>query len=210
MDNTKVELLLSETQDDGGAPILQYYLYINEGSDGSAYHQVTTYDGQSMIFTINVGDSYDSNAMTVISGKTYTFKFVARNVIGYSDDSDLLQVALARPPSTPAAPTFDEAKSTRTQITVRWQVGTSADSPVTGYRLYSDLGKKGDFFMIYDGFGNINRLFFAHAGLTTGLIYSYKVEVLNFNGASELSPASARASCEPPTGFTSVYQISTS
>jgi len=101
--------------------------------------------------------------------------------------------------------TFDESRSTRTQITVKWQLGTSLDSPVTGYRLYSDLGLKGDFFMIYDGFGNINKLFYTHAGLTTGLIYEYKVEVLNFNGQSETSLPNNRAACEVASGFNNVF-----
>lgn len=77
----------------------------------------------------------------------------------------------------------------------------SLDSPVTGYRLYSDLGKKGDFYLIYDGFGNINRLQYTHSELTTGLIYQYKVEVLNFNGPSDPSDVSSRAACEVPSGF---------
>lgn len=55
---------------------------------------------------------------------------------------------------------------------------------MTGYRLYSDLGKAGDFFLIYDGYGNINKLFYVHTSLTTGLVYQYQVEVLNFNGPS--------------------------
>jgi hypothetical protein len=75
---------------------------------------------------------------------------------------------------------------------------------VTGYRVYSDLGRLGDFFMIYDGFGNINKLFYTHKGLTTGLIYAYKVEVLNFNGPSFDSIPNSRAACDPPSGFTSV------
>jgi hypothetical protein len=75
VDNTKLDLLLTETQDDGGSKILAYYLYINEGFDGTAYHKVSTYDGDSMVFTINVGEKFDS--MTVTAGLTYTIKFVA-------------------------------------------------------------------------------------------------------------------------------------
>jgi hypothetical protein len=101
--------------------------------------------------------------------------------------------------------TFDESRSTRTQITVRWTLGTSLDSPVSGYRVYSDLGLKGDFFMIYDGFGNINKLFYTHTNLTTGLIYEYKIEVLNFNGPSEMSEPNNRAACEIASGFNNVF-----
>lgn len=64
--------------------------------------------------------------------------------------------------------------------------------------------------MIYDGFGNINRLFFTHTGLMTGQIYEYKVEVLNFNGPSLMSDPNNRAACEIASGFNNVFQISTS
>jgi len=64
--------------------------------------------------------------------------------------------------------------------------------------------------MVYDGFGNINKLFYTHTGLTTGLTYSYKIEVLNFNGPSQQSDSNNRASCEIPSGFVNVNQISTS
>ena len=93
---------------------------------------------------------------------------------------------------------------------VDWVLGSSPDSPVTGYQLYSDLGLNGNFFLVYDGTGNINKLFYAHSGLTTGYVYQYYLTVLNFNGPSLASPINARASCENPTNFNSVYQISTS
>ena len=107
-------------------------------------------------------------------------------------------------------PTFDITASNRTMITVDWNMGTSADTPVTGYTLYSDLGLGGDFFLIYDGSGNINKLFYAHTNLESGLIYSYFIEVLNFNGPSDPSPINSRAACDPPSEFTSVNLISTS
>ena len=89
-------------------------------------------------------------------------------------------------------------------------MGTSVDTPVTGYRLYSDLGLNGDYFMIYDGSGNTNKLFYANTNLNAGTIYSYKVEVLNFNGPSTMSVANSRASCDPPSNYKSVFLFSTS
>lgn len=73
VDNTRVDLILSETQDDGGSNILAYHLFINEGSDGSPYHEVTTYDGSSLAFSVNVGEIF--TGMTVTAALTYTFKF---------------------------------------------------------------------------------------------------------------------------------------
>ena len=88
VDNTKVILSLGETTDDGGSAILQYYLFVNEGSDGSAYHDVDTYDGSSLTHTINVGDVFTLNTITV--GRIYTFKFIAENDVGVSLDYNLL------------------------------------------------------------------------------------------------------------------------
>ena len=59
--------------------------------------------------------------------------------------------------------------------------------------------------MIYDGYGNINKLFYTHSDTVTGLIYEYKVEVLNFNGPSEMSEPNNRASCEIASGFNNVF-----
>ncbi len=55
-------------------------------------------------------------------------------------------------------PTFEQVSSNGSQITINWIAGTSSDTPVTGYKLYSDLGLQADFYMIYDGTGNINKL----------------------------------------------------
>ncbi len=100
VDNTEIILSLGETTDDGGSAIIQYYLYVNEGSDGSAYHEVDTYDGSSLTHTVNVGDVFSGNTISV--GNIYTFKFVAENNVGLSLDSNLLQIAIARPPLKPS------------------------------------------------------------------------------------------------------------
>jgi hypothetical protein len=79
---------LSETVDDGGSTILSYHLYVNEGSDGTDFNEVDTYDGSSLTHTVNVGDVF--NGYTIQSGSIYTFKYTAENLMGMSDDSNLL------------------------------------------------------------------------------------------------------------------------
>ena len=44
VDNTRLDILLFETLNDGGSAILSYHLYINGGSDGTPFYEVSTYD----------------------------------------------------------------------------------------------------------------------------------------------------------------------
>ena len=87
---------------------------------------------------------------------------------------------------------------------VNWSQGTSADIPVTGYRLYSDNGLPGNSFLIYDGEGRTQQLTYSHSGLEIGTKYTYTLEVLNFNGPSLKSSPSIRYACEVPQLFRSL------
>ena len=98
----------------------------------------------------------------------------------------------------PPAPTFDTQKSNRFQNVLLWNVGESLDIKVTGYRLYSDNGQPGNIELIYDGSENSEIMIFVYSNLITGVQYSYALEVLNFNGPSQLSPWSTRFSCSIP------------
>jgi predicted phage tail protein len=81
---------------------------------------------------------------------------------------------------------------------------------VTGYKLYSDYGKPGNQDLIYDGTGEVEILAFTHRGLQTGVQYYYWLQVLNFNGGSQLSDAVERPACEIPQEFQSLSVKSTS
>ena len=64
--------------------------------------------------------------------------------------------------------------------------------------------------MIYDGSEDTEILSFIHSNLITGTQYYYWLEVLNFNGGSELSDPVERPACAVPSGFNSLYVSSTS
>ena len=47
VDNTQITVTIPQSTDDNGAPIVRYSLYLNEGVDGSEFHEITAYDGFS-------------------------------------------------------------------------------------------------------------------------------------------------------------------
>ena len=71
---------------------------------------------------------------------------------------------------------------------VEWDEVTANDDITTsGYILYIDDGRNGDFRVVYDGSGSFYVLTFAATGLETGLPYRFYVKALNINGESDPS-----------------------
>lgn len=75
-------LNIPRSMDDGGSPILQYKLWVDQGDDfSSTFTQVASYDSSSALFTT------DAATDGLITGKVYRFKTTAGNVYGDSDFS---------------------------------------------------------------------------------------------------------------------------
>jgi hypothetical protein len=189
VDQTQISLKFLISTDDGGAGITNYHLWISSGAFNSAFVKVTAYDGTASTYSISAGDVVSSH--TVAVGNFYAIKYIAENAMGLSADSQLLYVALARMPTTPIAPVISQTLSTRTKQVLNWVEGASTDIPVTGYRLYSDNGLPGNSFLIYDGQGVSTTLTYSHDNLVKGTMYTYTLEVLNYNGPSVMSPTVA-------------------
>jgi hypothetical protein len=76
----------------------------------------------------------------------------------------------------------------------------SADTelPVLGYAINMDDGNGGNFKNVYYGKNYPNVLKYTIGGLTNGLTYSFKLQVINFNGLSAESDVSKYIICVPP------------
>ena len=98
-------------------------MYLNEGTDGSSFNEITDYDGFCSTYQILDGDSAGSHV--VDAGGRYRIKTAAENSIGFSLDSEELIVALAAKSNTPDAPTFNTQESNRFQNVAEWTQGTS-------------------------------------------------------------------------------------
>jgi hypothetical protein len=109
VDNTQITVTILESRDNNGSPITAYRLLVNEGEDGTPYHQA--YEGLDSQFTLHALDVIGTH--TVTTGGIYRFKTTAVNIEAESINSEELIVALARLPSQPQAPTFNADLSTR-------------------------------------------------------------------------------------------------
>lgn len=74
-------------------------------------------------------------------------------------------------------------------------------SLITGYYLQMDDGYGGQFSTIYDGQANNAQLFHLQTNLTTGLLYTFRVYAINFNGDSEASALASYYVCMAPSEF---------
>jgi len=93
-----VQLQLFPTRDNGGAIVTSYKLFRNNGLDGTATIECTSYDfsNQGFIATVNTA----SESMT--AGLFYQFSYKALNQIGASLLSPVLLVPVADIPVAPA------------------------------------------------------------------------------------------------------------
>lgn len=94
--------------DNGGSPILDYTLEIDDGTLSSTFNTYASYTGILSTHTFNqLTDS-------LTTGKVYRLKIKARNALGSSDYSNILTVALTNAPLAPATLTRVESSSTKT------------------------------------------------------------------------------------------------
>jgi hypothetical protein len=189
-----ITLGLPQTDDNGGSKIRAYELYRDDGDLSSDITtQVTDYNG--------VDQDYRVENLT--PGIVYRFTTYALNDYGVSPASLILTIASSHLPDPPTDIVIDWPQSSKTSMMVQWQAPTvQPDSIITGYLLEMDQGNLGSIFeLIYDGSEDNNNLYYLKQGLTNGLLYTFRVYALNFNGMSVASAEATYYACTAPAGF---------
>lgn len=161
---TSITLNFYESSDNGGSKITLYELWIDEGTLGSDFNQVTTYTNNAMSTTLTGSVNLIT---TITAGTVYTFKIRAKNAVDYSPFSAEVRFAAATPPAKPATPTKILSTSSKTSITVKWSQSANTEIPIQGYKLYMSNGT-GVYSLIYDGELNPLQRSYTVTGLTTG------------------------------------------
>ena len=146
-----VELRL--TEDSNGDQYEYHELWMAAGQDNNEddCDQVTQYDGVSLQHTV----TFALNGIT--TGKIYSFKFRAKNSKGYSDFSNILDVAAVDPPDQPDQPTVNYELSGIDSLLIEWSRVTDQAAPgglITGYSLHMDDGFGGRFTEVLNSIGS--------------------------------------------------------
>jgi hypothetical protein len=119
--------------DNGGDHIFAYRLYINEGTDGSAFHEPVSY----ITTDLDLEHTLDTtNEPLIAPGLIYQIKFACENSKGISLESDLLYASVVSAPAQASTPTVDYSLSSATSLYVKWTLNADSTAPgglITGY-----------------------------------------------------------------------------
>ena len=152
--------------DDGGAPILSYNIYMDDGIDGAFIGPLA--NGQNQL-------TWNTGMQSMLTGRVYRFTYSATNVHGEGPKSDEVPVLLADEPGKPSLLTRINMNSLIAgDIRVSWALPSDeGGTPVTGYHLYLNG-------VLYYDASLISTLnIYTLTGLSVGKTYKIGIAALN-------------------------------
>lgn len=158
--DTTITLNFVESEQNGGSEITAYELWRDNGYESPEFEQVLTYSDNSMTHTVS----------SLTSGTIYSFKYRAKNDVGYSEFSVARRFAASAPPVKPEKPTKNMDKSSHTSIFVEWAESLPSAAPILGYKLYMSAGTS-EYEVIYSSRDNPLVRQFNVQNLVTGVLY---------------------------------------
>lgn len=91
-----ISISVPRVLDHGGSPVTEYELFIDDGNEGEMT-KIALYD-QMPMYTI------EADALSLVSGRIYRLAYSAKNVVGSSEMSEVISVALVSLPEAPSKP----------------------------------------------------------------------------------------------------------
>ena len=183
---TQINLSWSAPSNNGGSPIIGYKIEYKLGASGAYSVLVAN--------TANTATAYSHTALS--TGQSYVYRISAINAVGTSNPSPEASAtptssAQTTANSAPGAPTgLVATAASGTQINLFWSApSNNGGSPITGYKIESKKGSGSYEVIVANTASTITT--YAHAGLTTGTQYYYRVYAINSIGTSSPSGESS-------------------
>ena len=114
-----VGITWSDGLNNGGTPVIDYRVSWDQSS------------GNWVVLQTGVlTQSFSTVGITLVSGRTYSFKVESRNLVGYSSLSSPISVLAAQVPNKPAAPLTTISGN---YVSITWTQPFDGSSPITSY-----------------------------------------------------------------------------
>ena len=145
--DSEIIISFQRSQNDGGLPIIDYKLEVDEGDVTSDFNSVVGYSFSNNGYSAKI----DATLNTMTPGLLYRFRVRSQNNLGYSDYSQVLMVGLGALPSQPSAPAkvSDDPSNSESSIMLNWSPLTSQTLQINYYSLFMDDGYGVNFTEIY-------------------------------------------------------------
>lgn len=183
---THIELRWDPAYDDGGSPIEEYQLYMDqvEGvGEANVENWVLQFAGKALTYTVTTG---------LTPKKSYRFKVLAKNeydiLSQYSDITEWIAAALPAKITFPANPFSEYGK---TSLLITWitpVINAATMIPINYYKVYWDEGYRnsGDFALLSQ-VTSYDQNFYRVTNLETGRLYKFQISAVNDVGEGILS-----------------------
>ena len=183
-----IYITYSIVRDNGGSDITHYNIYIDDGL-GGAY---------SAAINNNLLLSFNTGMLSLISGRTYRFKYSATNSEGDGPTSDETSILMAAKPGVPTSilrVVSSAGTSTDTpnagDIKIQWNPPSdNGGTAITGYKIYLNTA-------VYSDSVDPTMNTFTISGLTIGLTYTIGISATNAVGEGSTASITSLAAGVP-------------
>jgi hypothetical protein len=200
--DSQIELKFFKPEDNGGAEIMIYELFRNDGDSQTAPSiKVDSYNTNLLTHTLTVADD------SITSGLIYKFVFRTTNAVGNSLESNIVEYAICDVPLAPGSPVVMLAHTSDTTISVDWPAVVSLNAPgsdVTGYALEikDTRDMYGTYEVVFDGselYPDWRNFQLSDERVVNGNNYIFRVRAKYQNGFTAYSTESLPVwACLPP------------
>jgi len=185
----------------GGSQVLKWQVSVS--SDGVNYPATPIAElvstGSTMSYLLDCNNFYGVSR----NEQYFWFKVAALSSAGVGAQSAAVKTRCSAVPGTPSAP--GRVTSTANSVTISYATNGLTGAHLTGFKIHSDDGNGGPFstFSVSDA----TQLTYTRYGLTPGMPYKFRVQIVSEVGSSSMSPEVTYYSAgtpDPPTPYVSL------
>ena len=163
--DTQIRFTWSDGASDGGNAVIDYAVYYDQGTDS-----FVLLDG-------GVTDQFYLTTVTLTAGTTYKFKVTARNEVGISVESEVVEILAAKLPDAPINLVNMPEITNAYQVGLLWDIGAyNGGSPVIDYQVSFTEVTANSYQVFSTG---LTATYEIVTGLTPGVTYRFVVQARN-------------------------------